>query len=294
MKIVIAGAGGLVGGACARELCARHEVLALTRRELDITAAEDCARLLRAERPQLVINCTVLGVDECERDPAWAQAVNADGPCALARLTNEVNADFLHFSTNYVFDGRAAPAAGYTVADEPRPISVYGRTKLAGERAVRAVAPRSFIVRTSWVFGADKENFFSMMPRRLRAGERVRAARDVTANTTYVVDLVARVAEILARRHYATYHVVNEGICSYADFARAAARCVGLSDAEAARLIEVVDEAALARRAPRPCHTPLRCLVSAQLGRAPLRDWRAALADYIQHDATATVQLPAD
>ena len=282
MRILIAGARGFVGSALARRLSAGHTVLALAHDELDVTDGKSIRRAVLERSPGLVINCAVLGVDACERDPARAWAVNAAGPENLARAAAESGAEFLHLSTNYVFDGRREDGASYTVADVPAPINVYGRTKLGGERAALAASARSYIVRTSWVFGPGKENFLSTAHRRLRAAETVRAITHARASATYLPDLVTRISEILTRRHYATYHVVNEGACSYYEFAVEAARLVGVGEEEAARLIEPVTEAETRRAAPRPPYTPLRCLVSEELGLAPLRNWREALADYVR------------
>jgi dTDP-4-dehydrorhamnose reductase len=283
MKIAITGAGGLLGSHLARHLTAGHEVLALSHRDLDITDRGAVRRLCLGERPDLMINCAVIGVDECERDPAMAEAVNVAGPQALAMATAEIGAEFLHFSTNYVFDGGGHGRAPYTADDEPRPINTYGRAKLVGERAVSAASPRSFIVRSSWIYGAGKENFFSAAHRRMLSGERIRAIADMWASTTYAADLAARVSEILARRHYGVYHVVNAGVCSYYDFAVEAARAAGLSGAEAARLIEKISKADAGLHAPRPSYTPMRCLLSERLGLAPMRDWREALDDYVHN-----------
>jgi len=287
MKIAITGAGGLVGGHLARRLAAEHEVWALKHGDLDITDREAVRRWCLGERPELIINCAVLNVDECERDPGLAQAINVTGPQALAEAAAEVEAECLHFSTNYVFDGKRPNQQPYTIKDEPRPINIYGHTKFAGERAVRETARRSFILRTSWVFGSGKENFLSTAHRHLLLGERLRAIADVWASATYVADLVTRTVEILKRHHYATYHVVNDGVCSYLEFALEAARLVGTSEAQIEQLIEVVNETEMRRLALRPRYTPMHCLASEELGLAPLRDWRAALADYIQADRRA-------
>lgn len=281
MKIIVTGSGGLVGAQLSRHLATKHRVLPLTHRDLDITDREAVRRLIFDERPALIINCAVIGVDDCEHDPALAQAVNEAGPQTLAEAAAEVSAEFLHFSTNYVFDGMSERQLPFTIDDEPCPINVYGTTKLAGERAVRAAASRSFIVRTSWVYGVGKESFLSTVHRHLLAGKPVRAIADVWASTTYVADLVARIEEILAHHHYATYHVVNSGVCSYEEFAREAARRAGVAGTEANKLIEVVYEANMQRLARRPRRTPLRCLVSEALGLAPLRDWSTALAEYV-------------
>ncbi len=281
MKIAITGAGGLVGAHLARHLATKHRVLPLGRRDLDITDCEAVSHLIFRERPALIINCAVVGVDECERDPALAKAVNVEGPRTLAEAAAGASAEFLHFSTNYVFDGAREKQSPYTIDDEPRPVNVYGEMKLVGERAVGAATSKSFIVRTSWVYGAGKDSFLGTVHRHLLAGERVRAITDVWANTTYVADLVARTEEIIERRHYGTYHIVNGGVCSYAEFAREAARLVGVAGTEVNELIEVVEEASVQRQARRPRYTPLRCLASEALGLVPLRHWSAALAEYV-------------
>ncbi len=281
MKIVITGAGGLVGSRLAGRLRERHEVLALRRGDLDITDGETVSRYVASESPGLVVNCAVLGVDECERHERAARASNVEGPKALAVAAARAGAEFVHFSSNYVFGGEDEGREPYTVVDEPRPLNVYGRTKLEGELAVRAAAPRSYVVRTSWVYGPGKDSFLSAAHAKLKAGEAVRAITDTWASTTYVEDLAGRLEEILERRAYGTYHVVNEGVCSYEDFALEAARLVGLSADEAARMIERVTEEEMGREAARPRYTPMRCLLSEEIGLRPLRHWRQALAAYV-------------
>ena len=278
MKVIITGAGGLVGGCLARRLRREHEVLAPRRAELDVTDAGAVGRFIKEERPQLVINCAVLGVDECERDPGAAHAVNAEAPRTLAAAAAEAGAQFLHFSTNYVFDGEGREP--YGERDEPRPVNVYGRTKEEGERAALEANPRGYVVRTSWVFGAGKESFLSTAHRELAAGRGVRAICDTWASAAYVEDLAARVEEVVGAGRHGLYHVVNEGVCTYEDFAREAARLAGLDGEEAARLIETVTESEVRRPARRPRYSPLRCTAAAELGLPPLRQWREALAEY--------------
>jgi dTDP-4-dehydrorhamnose reductase len=142
--------------------------------------------------------------------------------------------------------------------------------------------PRSYIVRTSWVFGVGKEdNFFGLAARALTERKRLRAVTDVRASVTYVADLVTRIDEILALHRYETYHVVNDGACSYYEFALEVARNLGMSSAEADSLIEAVTESELRRNTSRPRYTPMRCRVSEELGLLPLRSWRRALSQYL-------------
>ena len=280
MNILITGAGGSVGASSAQYFSEGHIVLALNHNDLDITDPRAVRQVILSEKPQLIINCAVLGVDACEDNPPLARQINVEGPRNLAQAAAQVDAEMLHFSSNYVFDGRHADCP-YTIADAPRPVNEYGRTKLEGERAVCAALPRSYVVRTSWVFGGRNDNFLSTAPRKLISGQRFSAITDVKASTTFVVDLIRRVGEILTHKRYGTYHVTNDGDCSYFEFASEAARILRLPDTGTANLIEPVSEDAMYRKAKRPRYSPMRCLVSEELGLAPLRDWRDALLDYI-------------
>ena len=275
MKIGIIGASGLVGSHLAQSLAAQHELFTPRHSELDITDAAQVRAWCHSLQPELVINTSTIDVDRCEREPQLAEAINVAGPQALASAAQELGASVLHFSTNYVFDGERHGHV-YKQSDTAAAINVYGRTKRAGEQAVLMANPHSYVIRTSWVFGTGKESFLSTVPRKLRAGERIRAITDVWASATYVNDLGERTQEILARRHYGLYHVVNAGVLSYADFSDEAAR---LCQADT-NLIERVSESDAQRLAARPSYTPMRCTLSDDLGLPPLRDWRAALAAY--------------
>ncbi len=283
-RALITGANGLVAGVLARRLAPEYEVTARSHAQLDITDGAAVRRAVDEVRPDLIVNGAVIGVDLCERDPALADAVNVRGPRFLAEAAEGVGAEMMHFSSNYVFGGDGETFL--TVQDDACPVNEYGRTKLAGERAVEEACSRSFIVRTSWVFGRGKTSFLSAVDRQLRAGRTVSAINDIWASTTYVEDLVARVLEVLPHRLYRTYHLVNAGVCSYEEFAQEAARFARVSDADAHRLIQSVSEKD-AVRSPRPTFTPMRCTVSEGLGLRPMRSWREALREYVQSDSSA-------
>jgi dTDP-4-dehydrorhamnose reductase len=280
MRILITGAHGLVGSHLVHA-CTAESVLAPGHRDLDITDDQAVEQTVRRFRPDVIFNCAVIGVDDCESDPALAARINVHGPASLAAAGERVNATFVHFSSNYVFDGDHPIGEPYTIDDQALPINVYGATKLAGEHAVAAASSRAFNIRTSWIFGDGKNNFLSTVAARLARGERVEAIADTFASATYVNDLVARVLLLLERRHYGTWQIVNEGVCSYETFAREAARLAGVDDATAARLIVTTTEASLGRLAPRPRSTPMRCLLSERLGLPPMRPWQQALAAYL-------------
>jgi dTDP-4-dehydrorhamnose reductase len=267
LRVLITGAGGLVASALAPLF---DDVFALKHAALDITDERAVAEVVERVRPDLIINTAVIGVDDCERDPERAKRINVDGPEILARAATRI----VHFSSNYVFDGRPATREPYATSDEAHPINVYGVTKLAGERAVAAACERSFIVRTSWVYGPGKQSFLATVADKLKRGESVKAISDTWASTTYVADLAQRVVELVKREEYGLHHVVNEGICSYETFARRAAELAGVPAEIADRLIEVVSESEMQRDAPRPPWTPMLCV-------PPMRSWEDALEESI-------------
>lgn len=282
-RVVITGARGLVGRALA-DRYRSAEVVALGHRELDITDPSQVRSKIAALKPDLIFNCAVVGVDECQEKPDLAYAVNVAGPAALAEAARECGASIVHFSTNYVFDGERMPPRDeiederhfYFEEDAARPVNLYGQTKLDGELAVLARSPAAYVIRTSWVFGEGKESFLATVARRLRAGERVKAINDVWASTTFVLDLAGRVAEIVEHARPGLYHVVNGGACSYEDFAREVARLV---DADPS-LIETIGEKDQ-MRSPRPRYTPMACHKSKPLGLKPLRHWTEAVAAFV-------------
>ena len=282
MKILVTGAAGLVGRHLAHTLARDHDVLALKRSDLDISDRDAVNRYVSAVKPSLIVNCAVIQVDESEQNPPKAQAVNVEGPRLLAGAASRLDAEIIHFSTQYAFNGEPVGRPPYTIDDEPQPVNVYGSTKVASEEAVRSECARSYIIRTSWVYGSGKNSFLCTVHNDLHSGKPVRAIVDIWSSTTYVADLIQRMLQILATRRYGTYHVVNEGLCSYYEFALEAGRSVNLNREQLDRLIEIVHEGDMKRIAPRPRYTPMRCLLSEQLGLSPMRDWRAALADYVR------------
>jgi dTDP-4-dehydrorhamnose reductase len=282
MKILVTGAAGLIGHHIARRLACDHEVLALRRGDLDISDRDAVNQCVSAVKPSLIVNCAVLQVDGSEQNPAKAQAVNVDGPRFLAEAANKTGADIIHFGTQYTFGGEPFGRPPYTIEDEPRPVNTYGKTKVAGEEGVRQTCARSYIIRTSWVYGSGKNSFLCTVHDDLRAGKRVRAIVDIWSCTTYVKDLIERILKILDRGRYGTYHIVNTGVCSYHEFALEAGRLAGLSRDKIDLLIEQVKEAEMQRSAVRPRYTPMRCLLSEELALPPMQDWRTALADYVK------------
>lgn len=278
MRVLITGAGGMVGGALAEHCRARgDEVFALDREGLDITDERAAREVFGRLRPDAVVNCAAwTDVDGCELDPQRAFLVNSQGVESLATASRLASASFVTVSTNYVFDGRREDHF-YTQRDDPHPLSAYGAAKLEGERRAQVASARTSIVRTGWVFGPGGRNFLAEVVARARRGERLRAISDSWGTPTYAADLAARLRELAELDLPGVYHVVNAGEgASYEGFAQAAVAAASLSGVE----IEGVTTDSLQRTAPRPRNSRLRCLLSEAVGLKPLRDWREALADF--------------
>lgn len=279
MRLVIIGAGGQVGTfLTARAAQQGRDVLACTSAQCDITdaGAIDAVGLRRGD---VVINCAAYtAVDAAETDSDRAYAVNAIGPGQLAVACVSAGARLLHISTDYVFSGDFAGAAPrpYDIDDPTGPLSVYARTKLAGEQAVLAAAPDATVVRTAWVYtGADGTDFVAAM-RRLAAGDQtVDMVDDQVGSPTYTGDLVdalLRIADtpITAR----VLHAANGGAVSRYEQTRAIFAGVGADPGR----VHPVSSAQNPRPAARPHYSALSGAASARAGLTPLRDWRDALA----------------
>jgi len=276
--VLIAGGGGLLGSSMFKQLAASGwQAHAFTHAELDITDADAVRRTVERVRPDLIINCVATAdVDRCEREPVWAYAVNERGARHLAEAARAATAEIVHVSTDYVFDG--AKPGFYTQADEPRPLSVYAQSKLAGEQAASTACEQSYIIRTSWLFGVGGKNFGSRVIEYAHKLPRLKGVMDQTSIPTYAPDLARRIEEIVALKTYGLYHGVNTGPASWFEFAQLALEMAGLGDVE----IEPVRRADLNQAAPRPQNSAMRCLLSEALGLAPLRHWREALADFVR------------
>jgi dTDP-4-dehydrorhamnose reductase len=277
-RIVITGAGGMVGRfltAAARRQ--DRDVLALTSADCDITDADAPARVVEAG--DVVINCAAYTkVDAAETNERRAHAVNAEGPGHLARACARAGAALIHISTDYVFDGdfAGAPPRPYEIDDRTRPCSVYGRTKLAGERAVLAAMPEAHVVRTAWVYeGGDGGDFVAAMRRKAAGTEPVDVVADQIGSPTYVGDLVAALLQIADGGVTGpVLHAVNTGPASRFELARGVFEVVGADP----QRVRPVGSDRHPRPAPRPPYSALASERSTAAGLAPARPWQEALA----------------
>lgn len=276
MKILVTGAGGLVGGATVKHCRQMNdEVMSMTRAELDIADKNAVFTQLERETPDSVINCAAYtDVDGCETNPEKNFAANARGVENLALGCRKINANLVTISTDYVFDG--AKAGFYTQRDDPNPLSAYGQAKLEGERLAQKSLARAIVVRTGWIFGENGRNFLSKIPELLFAGKPVKAISDTEGTPTFAPDLARRLRELAVLDVPGIYHVTNAGDgTTFEKFARK------IADVDQ-NLIEPVLSINLKRPAPRPVNSKLSCLVSEKFGLEPLQHWEQALESFVQ------------
>lgn len=274
MRILVTGAAGLVGSELAS--IAGHEVVSLTRAELDIADRHAVDEVFGAHFPDAVINCAAdSDVDRCEREPSWAMLANALGPRNLAIACSRLGAHLVHVSTDYVFSGDKPEP--YDEWDEPAPISAYGRSKLGGEREVMRHASSWAIARTALVFGSRRPTFVDNVLSRARASQPIRAAENLTGSPTCASDVARVLGELAAQRVHGLFHVVNEGSCTRYALAREVLELAGLDPALATR----VKASDLGLIAPRPANSALTSIALSRWGIDPLPRYGQRLAEHV-------------
>ncbi|MBI3621653.1 MAG: dTDP-4-dehydrorhamnose reductase [Nitrospirae bacterium] len=282
MKVLLIGAKGQLATALRPRLeAAGHQVAGLTHEECDLASPAAVSRQLDAHTPEAVINAAAYNqVDRSETAIEEAFAVNGYGPGGLATACAARRIALMHVSTNYVFDGRRDRP--YDEADGPNPLSVYGLSKLAGERLVQAHASRSFIVRTTGLYGRHAgrkagENFVERILTAASNGAPLRVVNDQIATPTYTGHLAEAMARLLATTAYGLYHLTNSGGCSWWEFTRAILDRAGVR-AE----VQPVSSEAFGSAALRPAFSVLVSRRSAGAGLPPLPTWQEGLDAYFR------------
>ncbi len=252
MRVAVTGATGMLARALLPQLeAAGHEVRALPRAQADVTRFPSLRAALEPFAPQWVVHLAAFTqVDDCERDPDLAFRVNGLGARNAALAAEACGAAVLAISSDYVFDGRANRP--YREYDPAAPLSVYGRSKWAGEEAVREVAPRHVIVRSAWLYGAGGANFVDTILRMARHGEPLAVVDDQRGSPTWTHDLARALVLLIAAGQFGTYHCTNGGDCTWHELAVHVVARGGL-----AVPVESIGSAALARPAARPAYSVL-------------------------------------
>jgi dTDP-4-dehydrorhamnose reductase len=277
MRIEVVGSRGQLG----RELLgvlsrSGHEATGHDVDEVDIREPGSVAMLLDAVHPDAVINCAAwTRVDAAEAAEEEAHRVNCAAAGVLAAACRERDVLLCHLSTDYVFDGNARAPIDETAM--PRPTSAYGRTKLAGEEAVRSIWARHQLVRTAWLYGQGGPNFVLTMLRLAREGRPLRVVSDQRGSPTWTGHLAPAIVRLVERGTLGTFHLTNAGSCTWYELAAATLRRAGL-EVE----VEPITTADYPTAAPRPAYSVLDNRRWRELGEPPLPDWRKGLTAYLE------------
>jgi len=275
VRLVVTGAGGGLGRAFLAQVPAHHEVHAFTRAELPVDDYHAVMQTVVPLAPEAILHLAAkTNVDDCERDEEGAFRANATGSRHVALAARAAGAMVLAVSTDYVFDG--TKGAPYHEFDRPNPLSIYGRSKLAGEEAVRELVPESYVVRTSWVFGGG-EDFLTKALRRLRRGETAGGIVDQISTPTFVHHLASCLLPVLLSGRFGTVHAAGPEPASWHEVLVRAKSIGGLAGE-----VEAQKEGDLARLAPRPANSALTSLVLADTGVPPMPPLDHALRELME------------
>lgn len=272
MKILLTGRDGQVGWELERALQPLGAVTATGRATLDLADRDVLVRAIRELKPELIVNAAAYtAVDKAESEPDLAMQINGVAPGVMAEEARRLGALLVHYSTDYVFDGRKG--APYTEDDPPNPLGVYGRTKLEGDVRVRSSGCRHLVLRTSWVYGPRGKNFYLTIARKAAAGEHLRVVNDQHGVPTTSLFLAGHTVELFRKEASGLLNLVPSGETTWFEFAREIVRLAGSSSE-----IEPIASHQFPAAASRPKYSVLdKARVESILGRV-LPDWKSLLA----------------
>ena len=276
MKVLVTGANGQLGYDVVKQLQKQNiECFGAARKDFDIVNFEATEKFITNYMPDVVIHCAAYtAVDKAEDEQGLCCLVNASATENIAQICKKVDAKMVYISTDYIFDG--IKDGFYEVDDKPNPVNVYGKTKLLGEQAIQKILNKYFIVRISWIFGEHGNNFVKTMLRLGKEHKELNVVADQYGSPTYTADLAPLLIEMIKTDKYGIYHVTNEGVCSWAEFAEEIFKV--------ARMNVKVNHIATDEY-PTKAKRPLNSRLSKEKLKEnfrELRDWKNALKEYIK------------
>ncbi|WP_099190560.1 dTDP-4-dehydrorhamnose reductase [Tepidibacter mesophilus] len=275
-KILVTGAKGQLGIDVVNYLSKSYEVIGLDKDDLDITNLESVLNCINEVNPDVVINCAAYtNVDGCEENQDLAYKINGIGARNLAIASNHNAIKLVHISTDFVFDGETDSV--YTEFDGTNPISVYGKSKKAGEDFIKKMSSKYFILRTAWLYGKNGNNFVKTMLRLAETNDTLKIVDDQVGTPTFTEDLVEVIAMVIKTEKYGTYHVSNDGKCSWYEFAK---KIFELANVDIEVLSITTEE--LGRPAKRPKYSVMRNYMLELEFDYHIRSWESALEKYFK------------
>jgi dTDP-4-dehydrorhamnose reductase len=276
MKVLVTGANGQLGFDVKKVLDSQFiQNIGTTRESLDIRNEKQVSNILKQYKPDVVIHCAAFtSVDKAEDEKDLSYQVNVLGTRYLAKACSEVNAKMVYISTDYVFNGEGVEP--FKVTDKPNPINYYGKTKYEGELEVQKILEKYFIVRISWVFGNNGNNFVKKILELGKIKSEIYVVNDQIGSPTYTVDVSKLIVEMIRTEKYGIYHATNEGYCSWYEFACEIFKQTGLK----VKVKPVKTEDYLTK-AKRPYNSRLSNENLINNGFKLLPSWRTSLSEYL-------------
>lgn len=277
MKVLVTGINGQLGHDVMGELKKRgHEAVGVDIEEMDITDAQCVKRVITQAAPEAVVHCSAYtAVDRAEEEVELCRRVNAEGTKNVAEVCAELDCKLLYLSTDYIFSGEGERP--WEPGDEPDPLNVYGLTKYEGEQEIKSRLNKYFIVRISWVFGINGNNFIKTMLRLGRENGAVRVVDDQIGSPTYTYDLAVLLVDMIETEKYGEYHATNEGICSWYEFAKEIFAAAGMNEVE----VTPVSSEEFPAKAKRPKNSRMSKEELVKNGFNKLPSWQDAVKRYV-------------
>ena len=282
MKVLLTGSNGQLGRELTQQLNEKKiNFVGYDIPEFDITDKKKITDIIDKEQPTVIINCGALtNVDGCETQKEAAFAINAVGPQYLAEIARDQDIVLVQVSTDYVFEGAGIAENGklrpYVETDPIDPLTVYGESKAAGEKAVAEIAPKHFIIRTAWLYG-DGNNFVKTMLKLASTHPKITVVNDQIGSPTSTVDLAAAIIDLIQTEYYGLYHGTCEGQCSWYDFAVEIFKMSGIDTS-----VEPITSEQFVSKTPRPKYSVLDNKGLKDLNMNHFRPWRVSLAEYLK------------
>ena len=276
MDLLVLGHKGMLGNDLAVRMMVSHHVTGRDIDDVDITSEAACRDVILETKPDVVINAAAYtDVDGCESDRDTCFCVNAEGVKNIALACQKSGIKMVHFSTDYVFDGKKKTP--YVEDDPCHPVNLYGQSKLMGERYLRELSKNFILIRSAWLYGRNGKNFVKTIVDKARTEKCIEVVDDQIGSPTFTWDLAAAV-QILIEGHYTgVFHVTNRGSCSWYEFTLRIMKCAGMTDVQ----VKPICSDKLARPAPRPPYSVLSCRKFIETTRKTMRYWQVALDDFI-------------
>jgi dTDP-4-dehydrorhamnose reductase len=282
MKVLVTGANGQLGTDLCRVL-RDFELIPLTDKDIEISDMSSVKQAFSKYKADIIVNTAAyVRVDDCEDERDRAFSVNALGARNIAVVAQELGARLVHISTDYVFGGEAEPrTTHYTEFDTPVPLSIYGKSKLAGENLVRHFCLRHFVVRTAGLFGVAGSmgkggNFIETMLRLARERDELRVVNDQVFSPTYTRDLAGKIVQLMTTDYYGIFHITNRGACSWYEFTTEILKLAGIKTP-----VVPITSDQYPQKARRPRYSVLDNYHLRLLGMDDMRPWQEALRDYL-------------